>query len=136
MNINPEAWSKAISSLGGQLVEALRPVAAKLGVAAEHLYGVLVKQALVDSISNIMGWGLFAGFVIYIGYRLRLYAEKNKGELSTTDQEGWTAVGWVVTTFGVIVMAITIGSNISGILNPEYFAIKELMDAVTTTCTK
>jgi hypothetical protein len=60
MNTDPQVWQKSISTLGHQLVEALKPVAAKMGVAAEHLYGVLVRQSIVDSIANIVGFGIVA----------------------------------------------------------------------------
>jgi hypothetical protein len=139
MNTNPEAWEKSISSLGHELVTALEPVAQKLGVAAEHMYGVLVKQSLVDGISNIAGWGIFAAFILYLGYRLR--KEGTAGTFGPVVSRGFDSAdaistSWIVQTLGVIIIAIAVGANLGSILNPEYGAIKTLIDSVHTTCTK
>lgn len=138
MDVNPEAWEKSISSLGHQLVEALKPVAEKLGVAAEHMYVVMVRQSLVDSLANIVGWGIFCFFLLFIGYRVRKEANNEKSKLlpNDSDKEGAWITSWFVTTIGIIILSIAVGTNLSGILNPEYGAIKTLLDSVKTTSCK
>jgi len=132
MNPNPEAWTKAISTLGGQLVDALKPVAEKLGVAAEHMYGVMVKQSYVDGISSIVGWSMFASFIFYAGYRLRkdLNKELAAEKISENDYFGMFVFSWFVQGLAVIMISMTLCFNLPSILNPEYAAIKTLIDAV------
>lgn len=124
MDANPEAWEKSISTLGHELVTALEPVAAKLGVAAEHMYGILVRQSLVDGISSIVAWLIVAVSVSYIGYRIRTGDSRDDSQI----------VGWGLQGFAMIVLAITLGANLPSILNPEYGAIKTLIDSVHSDC--
>lgn len=128
----PSEWGNAISTLGGQLVEALKPVAAKLGVAAEHMYGVLVRQSLVDGISGLVGWWVFALFLIYAGYRLRgTWADENNW--AGGDREFALFITWLFQGAGVVVIAVSLSSYLPMILNPEYGAIKTLLDSVKST---
>ena len=93
---NPKEWQEAISKLGGQLVDALRPVAAKMGVAAEHLYAVLVRQSIVENLSNLAGWWIVSVFVIYAAYRMRLEIVREKWKCED-DRAGALFLAWALT---------------------------------------
>lgn len=128
----PEQWEKSIGSLGGQLVSALKPVAQKLGVAAEHMYWVLVRQSIAESLSNIASLGIVSLFVMYLGYSMR--SSSRKDGYSSNDRSFLLAVGWLATALGVVIMAAALGTNMAGLVNPEYGAIKTLLDAVHGGC--
>lgn len=127
--IDPGAWEKTISSLGHELVTALEPVAQKLGVAAEHMYGVLVRQSFVEGVTYIVSWLIVALSASYIGYRIRT-------DPDNVHNEDAVATGWFFQGFAMLILAIAIGVNLPSILNPEYGAIKTLIDSVHSSCTK
>lgn len=133
MNGAPSEWGNAISTLGGQLVEALKPVAAKLGVAAEHMYGVMVRQSLVDGISGLVGWLVFAAFVMYAGYRMRGAWSAEKNWAGGGDKEFMLFMTWAFQGVAIAMIAISLSAYLPMILNPEYGAIKTLLDSVKST---
>jgi hypothetical protein len=129
MTVDPQAWEKSLSSLGGQLVTALKPVAAKLGVAAEHMYVVLVRQTFVESLACLVGWGAVAvGFFIASSHMSKFVDAEWTGD---SREQGLT-VSWLVFGIGLVIAAMTLSINLPGIINPEYGAIKTLIDAVST----
>ncbi len=118
-------WEASVTRLGGELVEALKPVAAKMGVAAERLYGVLVRQSIADSVAYMIGWGIVGLFGLYMGNKLREF-----GAVKQNSCEEACVFGWFITGLSVFILSMTVTCNISGIINPEYYAIKTLLDAV------
>ncbi|MGI1828747.1 hypothetical protein ACRPLG_02625 [Bacillus safensis] len=116
-------------------------LAAKLGVAAEHVYGVLVKQSYVFGIINIIvGAILLAGFAVLLRLNYLIIA---KGESPSWGEEETIyyklrEVGCgmlfiviiIVTILAVIFGMVALFSGIMQALNPEYYAIKEIIDTI------
>ncbi|QAR52069.1 hypothetical protein BAE_04340 [Bacillus aerophilus] len=101
-------------------------LAAKLGVAAEHVYGVLVKQAVANGISYIVAGVillLIAATYVIIALRLR---------------ERFNVAAWAIVAFASILTVWTpliagfplLAEGIKAIINPEYYAIKEILDTI------
>ncbi|MED0863757.1 hypothetical protein [Bacillus safensis] len=107
-------------------------LAAKLGVAAEHVYGVLVEQAVADGISNvIIGVAVITVLIVALSAGKKAFVKSNVSV-------GWDFLDWsMLTVFVGLVMVIGFGFGLSiltdGIkatINPEYYAIKELLDTI------
>jgi TRAP-type C4-dicarboxylate transport system permease small subunit len=112
-----------------QYIDAL---AAKLGVAAEHVYGVLVRQQVAD---GVVGLSIFAFLlvllVISIYLAIKFISKSENGE----DVEGFIAgaFGFAAIIIGAIVLIQVIffvPSDIKQLINPEYYAIREILDAI------
>jgi len=108
-------------------------LAAKLGVAAEHVYGVLVKQAVVSGVLSTL---MMIAAIIVAVFLTKSLAKKSReyqkhvGEYSLNPYQ---VIHWCM-VFALTVLsiaALTNGSDMVGkIINPEYYAIKEILDTI------
>jgi hypothetical protein len=138
------ATTQIIDKVFDRTTEAINDLAFALKVPAEHVYSVLVKQQVVKSISSITAIFLF--FILtcigmWIPYKswVSINAEYRKenpsypGNYHDFDDSWWVWVFGFSATIFVIVL-ITIGcilpSLITGLLNPEYGAIKDIMSVL------
>ncbi|MGC4375772.1 hypothetical protein WD019_02355 [Fictibacillus sp. Mic-4] len=105
--------------------EYIDAIASKLGVAAEHVYDILVKHAIVSGIRDII-LALVLGAVTYGLVRLSKW-------LTTSDEAfEFESYAPFVLFIGLVAFALAIISLYFGIgelINPEYYAIKEILDA-------
>lgn len=119
-----------------QLLETL---AQQLGTTVEYLWGVLLKQAPVSATIDLVTCLLLIAFM-YGTWRLHRYysAPINDDEdyLDCTRYEENDLAIIIVVVFGVVslVMLFCILSAIPGIINgyfnPEYWALKEILNSV------
>lgn len=104
-------------------------MAARLGTTAEHLWGVLVRQAYVSSITNIVLLLILlaAGSIM-----------THSGRMMDTDyyaaNKAHRLKHLAIWAFGLFMMALWVilimanGSDIvAGLVNPEYWALKRVM---------
>ncbi|HBU90249.1 hypothetical protein FO510_05435 [Bacillus pumilus] len=104
-------------------------LAAKLGVAAEHVYGVLVKQAVVGGGVSIGASLVLLLIAIVIPILCMREAKRRKGVIP----DGLAiAFGWCVfISVFLLILACILGVNgIKAVLNPEYYAIIEILDTI------
>ncbi|ATH93343.1 hypothetical protein ACH95_00840 [Bacillus glycinifermentans] len=114
-------------------MEYIDKLAAKLGVAAEHVYGVLVKQAFATGVTDSIIGFVFLMIAVIAGVIITKMTIKMYGERHCNWDYEWF---FVALTFGLSVVlpggfgiyAITEG--IKGLINPEYYAIKEILDTI------
>ena len=116
-----------------QLIEAL---AAKLGTTAEHLWGVLVKQAPISGTVDLVLCIVIAAVTVWW---VVLVKTKTTKPPKTKDENYPTAewkdeaalLAWVITIIAVMFVIITIICSAQGIAaafaNPEYWALKQLV---------
>jgi len=102
-----------------------------LKVGSEHVYEILVKQQIVDSIVYLI-FGLISLYLI-ISF-IKKY--KSDEEWTIDNGETFTVIG-IIRTFQIgvgFIMFITLLFNIdtiiTGFINPEYGAIKEILDII------
>lgn len=106
-------------------------LAAGLKVGAEHVYQVLVKQQIVKSIIWLL-IAIISGF--FVGNWFKAY--KNKTEEWTDNYEDVTFIGVVrglQICLGLVLLVasiINIDVIVTGLINPEYGAIKEIINFV------
>lgn len=109
-------WKSAILSR----VDALT---AKLGVTAEHLWGVLVRQAIVQAVTD----AILVGLLIVVGlvaYKAAVWA---MGKVDDDDAWGVLLFVSIAVVIGCIV-AVPILSVVAvrEAMNPEYWAFRSL----------
>lgn len=140
-----------------QVLTLLEGMASKLGVAVEHLWEVLVRQQQTQGITDLIWAGIDIVIIIclaifgtkLIKYVREQYAAEKEARLSggytdycnrniSSDKEDWLKIFmWLIPIFGglfVIIAACSFALNlelgIQKLLNPEYFALKELLDTI------
>ncbi len=113
-----------------ETLEALTAMAIKLGTTVEYLWGALVRQAPISAVAEaLIGFALLglSGFVA----RLAIKLHKAKGP------DPWGDLRWEVFALGLtaaFASLITLGwwadhleAIMAGFLNPEYWALKQLL---------
>ncbi|UJH95716.1 hypothetical protein [Bacillus phage vB_BtM_BMBsp2] len=118
--------------LGGFIDE----LAKQLGVAATHVYEVLVKQQFVEGISLLVKAGVWIGILILIWTLMNKLIFKKWKEHDSPSGDAHFAMG-ILTVF-VVIGSVIIGYKvvdwvtlgIKMLLNPEYYALDTLMEFV------
>jgi hypothetical protein len=110
-----------------KLVEEL---AAKLGTTAEHLWGVLVRQAPISGVCDAL---VIVAWIIGLAWALRLVrskTEKPKTGYAEWGEEG-ALLAWLVwgitAAFVMIVAGACFADIVASLVNPEYWALKQVM---------
>ena len=118
-----------------QTVEVLlRDLASQLGTTTEYLWEVLVKQAPIDATINLIQCLSVFPF-LFLFYKWYKWISNNKeklynnNELETLHYVGLYLVGLLLTicTVGSIIALPTV---LSGYLNPEYWALNQLLEVL------
>ena len=119
--------------------EYIDAIAANLGVAAEHVYGALLKQAMVSGLRSVV-YIIICLAVSYLIIKMfkRIYSDVKEGEEGIfVDSFGVSIGGVIALIFGgiaIVIMFFAIMSDISNattaLLNPEYWALKEILDTI------
>jgi hypothetical protein len=132
--------------LMAKATEYIDAIAAKLGVAAEYLFEVLMRKAFAEGIGLTVGGALLltAGIVaLYFTIKTLLKAEIDRSGYSW-EHEAKNKYGKIMMVgdgvpfclifFGSIIATIVafplLYSGIMHVVNPEYYAIKEILDAI------
>lgn len=128
---------REILAKGEALVASL---AQQLGQTAAHVYGVIVKQQVVEGISSIL-WGVFSLlFVLFLANTAKnIYKKVYAHFLAQDGNSEGDAVFAGALCAGVIafimfmvwpIIATSIIDGIKKVINPEYYAIEFLLDQV------
>lgn len=107
-------------------------LAAKLGVAVEYLWEVLISQASVEVLETILLCVFTTIFVALYQWGLRVYIKM----WDDTDVNTFTFLS-IMSVIGGILVVIFSATAISGLLqlptllmNPEYWALEQMRDLV------
>lgn len=122
----------------------IKELAKQLGVAAEHVYGVLIQQQYVEGISYLIKAGIW--LLVFIAlwcvivwiwrkFAMPFFKKSDEEEIATSGEVGFIGSAMVVVTgiFGIITLFTfiwivgLIEDGIQHLLSPEYFALKEIM---------
>lgn len=118
-----------------KLTELLTMLASKLGTTVEYLWTVLIKQATISGIQNIILSVVVTIPIIIFGVYLR-YFIKNKEKIEDGYNEEFYYVGLVVGTIisvvCVLVFAECINTAMTAFINPEFWALKEILEQLKT----
>lgn len=114
-----------------QMIDTL---SAKLGTTAEHLWGVLIRQAPIDSTINCLvavGAACALWPLVYLGTK----AFKKSEEFSNSTAVEMSCMITTVVCYGLALVCIistgvflcNMPMNLSGFFNPEYWAFKQIV---------
>jgi len=124
--------------MNDQTTQLIEQLAHKLGTTTEYLWSVLVKQAAISAITNLIYliFMIVSGFILYKVHKY-LSLERGDDEYSKIsyyeDNDilyvpmGVLAFVWVILT---IVAFFSIGIIINGFVNPEYWALEKILSTV------
>ena len=118
-------------------LQALTALAAKLGTTAEYLWGVLLKQAPITGVVDLLvcaAW--IAGVVAWAKFVNRKTTKPARTEDEQYPSAEWSdevgvGLAWASVVVAAIITALVVGSELSTIVaalaNPEYWALKQIL---------
>ncbi len=127
-----------------EIFKRIDALAVKLGVTAQYLWGVLVKQAGVEAVKDLVWAGFFTvgtAALLYTAYKFLPRTWKRKeGKYGEQDyvydwdqRDAAGCVGWTALVLGIICVIpalIFAGSAFTPLMNPEYWAFQEVMGLI------
>lgn len=121
-----------------KVTEYIDAMAVKLGVAAEHVYEILVRQQYVEGITVLIGCLLFVVVSLFIARKTTeltsVKREERKGKYVSEISEDLALVAyvlsWTVFFIALLVSVFAVPDCIAQFINPEYYAIKEILDTI------
>lgn len=116
-----------------EVLSRLDALAAKLGTTVEHLWPILVKQQVLDAITTATLIGvMYVAAAILLGKTYRAAAIQRKvRRLGIFEGDDWIPscciIGWLLLCFTFLATSMSASGVVSGLLNPEYAAFRDLM---------
>lgn len=122
-----------------QIVDALRELAAKLGTTSEYLWQVLIRQAPISGVVNLLVCVVWVWVAVW-GFRL--VSRKTKRPPETKEDKfpraEWNdedrAAAWLLwglyTLGGTIIVGCALEYIAGALLNPEYWALTQVLNEV------
>lgn len=116
-----------------QTIQLIRELADKLGTTAEHLWGVLIRQAPIYSASYITTIFVILGALLWLLRNLKASIAKVASD--DFDGDPIFIFGVVANAIGIIAILLAFSVNIlpdismifAGFFNPEYWALKQIL---------
>jgi hypothetical protein len=108
-----------------QLTKLIEHLADKLGTTTEHMWGVLLRQAPISASIGILLDALCIALVCF-GWK-KLCAKKFDGYDADMIRSMSFLVMWLITILCLAVVGLSLSTDIAGFLNPEYWALKQLL---------
>lgn len=123
----PDTTSVTFTQVYNDVKEGITDLAIALKIPAEHVYGVLVKQQIVNSITH----SLFPlGALILICLFIILYRRGTKKEWEDNKDKAWSIITGIFLLIFIIASITVLSYIVQGFANPEYGAIKEIITFV------
>jgi len=111
-----------------KLQEIATQLAVQLGVASNIVYSKLIWYTKMRGIINLTGWSIIAVVIVILNIIAFRMAKRYE-----IDNEG-VIIGGIIGNFVAFVLAFavvsTIVNNITQIIIPEYWIIKQIMEGV------
>jgi len=118
-------------------LQALTALAEKLGTTAEYLWGVLLKQAPIAGVTNLLE---MAAWIAAVVMWFRFVQTKTTRQPATDSDRypkaAWNdelgvGMAWASVLVIAVIVAVIIGSGLSttvaALFNPEYWALKQVL---------
>lgn len=113
------------------LTQLLQQLAEKLGTTTEYLWGVLIKQAPISAVTDLVYLFLviLGGIALYKIHKR--FSKEIDGNKSIYYEHEWLEISMVFVSFTLVVIFIyyilSIKGIITGFFNPEYWAFNEVV---------
>lgn len=133
--MTPDSTQVTKETIYKDIKGALHDMGEALKVGAEHVYEVLVRQQIVNSIATVLVYAvLIALAIILVRHTMAGINRYNKTKQSYDDWPGELIASFI---FSIIlccglcgIFLATIQSVITGFVNPEYGAIKDILNVI------
>src|SRR5690625_4917462 len=103
--------------------EYIEGIAAGIGVASEHVYTLMVRQAVIEGIVFTAIWAVVMPVVMFIAFKFVRYVVRNWDELESRGVEFFPAASAAIVALGTLVVIITgltsVPVEVSEIINME-----------------
>jgi hypothetical protein len=131
-----EASKIFLQLMNDKTLELLTRLADKFGTTVDHLWGVLVKQASLEAVTEIL---LAIAVVALWLWAFRFVTAKTKTPAETPEDRyphaEWrnevAFVAWLIVAVGLLIALVQVSiattTGITALLNPEYWALKQLL---------
>jgi len=114
---------------GEKVTNAIEQLAAKIGAGVDYFWPLFVKQQAVDGwVSLIVVTGVFLVSLVYLILSRNRWHDTRANDISWYGVVGICAV--FVLCISVAVFFVEGVSGVKQIMNPEYYAIKEIMQMI------
>lgn len=112
-----------IKELYPDIKDALKSIGSAIGVAAEHVYTVLVKRYVVEGVTQLL---IFIGSIVLLIFGIRGVNRFMKNEAIIT----WKITFPIIFSVIGFIMLLCVNYNdmLMGIINPEYGAINYIIE--------
>jgi hypothetical protein len=113
-----------------EILPILDRMAETLGTTTEYLWGVLIKQAPLSAIIDVIQYSIIIVFWFFIPKSFRFIMKK-------VDDDRWEELWYVGPIIATIVLSIlsivaffAIHNTITAIINPEYWALNKILSKI------
>lgn len=122
--------------MNDKTLELLNRLADKFGTTVEHLWGVLVKQAVISAVTEIvMALAMVAAWLWLFRFVRRKTTEPKETAEDRYPHAEWREEGaliaWLVAALALLLVTIQVycatTTGLTALLNPEYWALKQLL---------
>lgn len=116
-----------------ETVELLEKLADKLGTTSEYLWSVLVNQAYVNAIGEVI-FILIATAFSYAMCKMHLHFMDRDNEYSYYEKEEVLGIPMIIGAIVMVLLIIgcicSVRSIVTGVLNPEYWALEQILETI------
>jgi len=110
--------------------ELLQQLAIKLNTTIENLWGVMVKQGRVEAISSLISIILIWGFGVFLYILHKRFIKKKIYDEYELLIGAPMIIGAIIFSFMLLYSLSCISDVITGFLNPDYWALKQLFEII------
>lgn len=113
-----------------EVFKRLDALGEKLGVAATHLWEVMVRQGVATGIADAVTAVLLLIIALVASTLARKWFSKGDKDHGSDWLLGWSVAAWFVTFFSTLSCFFYAYDAVLELVNPEFFALKTLMEAL------
>lgn len=127
---NVSTAERVIDKYSGKAYDAVKELANALKVPAEHVYTVLVKQGIVEGVTWLVIFiimSIMLGIAIKIMFTLPMFTDSDYDD-NVTVPGIFAILGGIIGGIGVVICLFHIDVMVGGFINPEYYAIREIVE--------
>lgn len=112
-----------------QVTNYIESMAKGLGVAAEHVYGILVRQQVAEGITTTATFITVLAVLVFLLTR-SIRGLKNSKRHSEDFYLATTVVTSILTILVFVMTILEVPVAVMRIINPEYYAIMEIAEVI------
>ena len=113
--------------MNDEIISALETLATKLGTTSAYLWGVLLKQAFLSAVVDLIQYILIVFVCILWIKKVKVFASKILDK--EWDEINWAWIGIVSAMLGAFVIAgfLSFPTTFYALVNPEYWALDQIL---------